>query len=463
VIACCDLNSPATFSPAFSPVGAKCCRQGREPLVNVPFRTRSPGGATQIAATERTFNEPCRPSGAPIANTHQFQGLTPLARTSRSYGAMRAAIQHSTCRSVDRFFTRCALRIVLLLVASALLVTPLTRAAEPLDVNRIHAATNRGLDWLVAQRHPDGAWRSAHYTQLNAGPGATALAAATLAELRPLEKEAPAPAPSQHAALQSSLAYLLKDPAPAGHVREASLANEYPTYATALTLIALNELPAAERELHADAIRKMQAYLVAAQVTRPLPNKLATADDVGGWGLVGGDPTDPSSFRTSNVSTTRFALEALQPVAAEHPETFARARADGLLALRACGLADDDPHIAAAIAWLDAHPQVDAVPGFAADAVSIAMADGLYYYYAASLAHAIAAYPEADFARQAPTLTKELLYRQRDDGSWANLVPTMREDDPLVATTLALNALATLQTNHSDAKTKPENHANPRE
>lgn len=367
------------------------------------------------------------------------------------------------------------------------------QAAPPIaaSATKIDAAINRGAAWLVAQQHPDGAWRSTSYTQLNAGPGATALAVATLAELALSEPRTSAPGTAPQAALKSALAHLLKHLAPTGHVRSANNLNEYPTYATALTLIALNRLPAAEREPHAAAIRQMQAYLVAAQVTQVLPNKLASADDVGGWGLVGGDPADPSSFRTSNVSTTRFALEALHPVAAEHPETFARAKAflarrqqpdggfaflsdpldqlnkagandpqtpeapfvarsygtataDGLLALRACGLAENDPHIAAAIAWLNAHPDVDAVPGFPSDEVSTAMADGLYYYYAASLAHAMAAFPKADFARQSPALAAELLARQRTDGSWANPVPTMREDDPLVATTLALNALATI-------------------
>ncbi|WP_428305169.1 prenyltransferase/squalene oxidase repeat-containing protein [Lacipirellula sp.] len=396
--------------------------------------------------------------------------------------------------------TRLAWLVALLPLADRLQAAPPIAASA----TKINAAINRGAGWLVAQQHPDGAWRSTSYTQLNAGPGATALAAATLAELNTRGPEASAPGAPPQAALGPALSYLLKNLAPAGHVRDASGADEYPTYATALTLIALNQLPAAEREPHAAAIRKMQAYLVAAQVTQPLPNKLATADDVGGWGLVGGDPTDPSSFRTSNVSTTRFALEALQPVAAEHPETFARAKAflarrqqadggfaflsdpldqlnkagandpaddkapfiarsygtttaDGLLALRACGLADDDPHVAAAIAWLNAHPNVDAVPGFAADEVSTAMADGLYYYYAASLVHAMAAYPEADFGRQSHALANELLYRQRDDGTWANLASTMREDDPLVATTLALNALAALSKNQPEAETNPAN------
>ena len=113
---------------------------------------------------------------------------------------------------------------------------------------------------------------------------------------------------------------------PAGYLRSPEAASEYPTYATALTLIALEQLPPSDREPYADAIQRMQTYLAAAQVSAPLPNKLATANDVGGWGLVGGEPADPSSFRTANVSTTRFALKALAPVAAAQSETMNRAR-----------------------------------------------------------------------------------------------------------------------------------------
>jgi hypothetical protein len=235
----------------------------------------------------------------------------------------------------------------------------------------------------------------------------------------------------------------------------------------------------------------MQAYLAAAQVRSPLPNKLATASDVGGWGLVGGEPNDPSSFRTANVSTMRMAVEALAPVAADHAETLQLARqflaqrqnadgglaflsdpldqlnkagasdpasesepfaarsygtttADGLLAMRSAGVGANDPRVVAAAEWLNAHPQVDAVPGFPSDEVSVAASQGLFYYYAAALAQAMAAYPQAPFAARGPDLVAELVARQRPDGSWANTIATMREDDPLTATGLALMALSEL-------------------
>ena len=352
-------------------------------------------------------------------------------------------------------------------------------------------AVSRGVEWLLEQQKADGAWRSAKYAQLQSGPGATALAVAALAEATTDEPEVATCRAEIRQAIRNGLSFLTNQLAPAGYVRSPDGASEYPTYATALTLLTLDRLPPAEREPYADAMQQMRAYLAAAQVRAPLPNRLATASDVGGWGLVGGEPNDPSSFRTANVSTTRMALEALAPVAADHSETLQRARqflaqrqnadgglaflsdpldqlnkagavdperdgepftarsygtttADGLLALRAAGVAANDPRIVAAVEWLNSHPQVDAVPGFPPDEVSVAASQGLFYYYAASLARAIEAYPEAPFAARAPELTAEVVARQQPDGSWANTIPTMREDDPLTATCFALMALSEL-------------------
>ena len=390
---------------------------------------------------------------------------------------------------------RLAALLAILIVTAALDVIPFAAAAESIANDGIDAAVAHGVDWLLAQQEPDGAWRSTKYAQLEAGPAATALAVATLARVLNNEPAASPPAAAARRAIRNALPFLLNKLSPAGFVRSPEDASEYPTYATALTLIALEQLPTSDREPYADAIQRMQTYLAATQVSAPLPNKLATANDVGGWGLVGGDPADPSSFRTANVSTTRFALEALVPVAAAQPETMRRARqyliqrqnadggfaflsdpldqlnkagaidppragepftarsygtttADGLIALRADGLPANDPRVAAAINWLNAHPQVDAVPGFPPDEVSTAASQGLFYYYAASLARAMSAYPDAQFAARAPDLAAELISRQRPDGSWANTIPTMREDDPLTATCLALESLETLRDLH---------------
>jgi squalene cyclase len=363
--------------------------------------------------------------------------------------------------------------------------------AESIDGRRVDDAVVDGVEWLLEQQQADGAWRSAKYAQLKEGPGATALAVAALAEATTNEPEAATRRVEIRQAIRDGLSFLTSQLAPAGYVRSPDGASEYPTYATALTLLALERLPPSEREPYVDAIGRMRAYLAAAQVRSPLPNQLATASDVGGWGLVGGEPNDPSSFRTANVSTTRLAVEALAPVAADHAETLQLARqflaqrqnadgglaflsdpldqlnkagaldpanigepfvarsygtttADGLLAMRAAGVAANDQRVVAAIEWLDAHPQVDAVPGFPSDEVSVAASQGLFYYYAAALARAMEAFPEAPFAVRAPDLTGELVSRQRPDGSWANTISTMREDDPLTATCFALMALSEL-------------------
>jgi hypothetical protein len=51
------------------------------------------------------------------------------------------------------------------------------------------------------------------------------------------------------------------------------------------------------------------------------------------------------------------------------------------------------------------------------------------------------AFAEAKVA-PSPSVRKMLLGLQRSDGSWANPSPLMKEDEPLVATGLALVALS---------------------
>jgi hypothetical protein len=129
--------------------------------------------------------------------------------------------------------------------------------------------------------------------------------------------------------------------------------------------------------------------------------------------------------------------------------SYGSATADGLRGLLLCGRPAEDPRVRAALAWLAAtfsgagHPGQFA-PRLAADR------DGLFFYWAASVTEAFA------LAGTGPTLTasgeppvawaeelaRELVRRQGEDGAWANPVVTMREDEPLVATSMAILALA---------------------
>jgi squalene-hopene/tetraprenyl-beta-curcumene cyclase len=127
--------------------------------------------------------------------------------------------------------------------------------------------------------------------------------------------------------------------------------------------------------------------------------------------------------------------------------SYGSTTADGLRCLLACGLSTDDPRVAAARRWLRDHFAADSHPGgYATDREHVR--EGLFLYYARSMALALASMPATDDAsraevrRIASALANELARRQRPDGSWSNPVVSVREDDPLVATPFALEALA---------------------
>jgi hypothetical protein len=97
---------------------------------------------------------------------------------------------------------------------------------------------------------------------------------------------------------------------------------------------------------------------------------------------------------------------------------------------------ESDPRLRRARDWLVAHHRPDGVPGFAADTAQ--WTDGMRHYYQAAAARALGPDP----GRWREELTAHLLATQRRDGSWQNASFLMKEDDPLIATTFALMALA---------------------
>jgi len=113
-----------------------------------------------------------------------------------------------------------------------------------------------------------------------------------------------------------------------------------------------------------------------------------------------------------------------------YQRSYTSATADGLRGLTMCGLDQEDPGVAAATRWLDKNLRLDDVPD-------------LRHYAAYSTALAGANLPTHAGARTWRKLVKiSLLKDQRADGSWQNTAGEMRENDPLVATSLAVLALA---------------------
>jgi hypothetical protein len=106
---------------------------------------------------------------------------------------------------------------------------------------------------------------------------------------------------------------------------------------------------------------------------------------------------------------------------------YGTATADGVLALRAAGVPNEDPRVAKALNWLKDHHEADRAPGFD-EGTAKPWGSGLRFYYA----HAI--------SRVLPNLRVELP-PQYGDGSFRNSVNLVKEDDPLIATAFALYAL----------------------
>src|SRR5262249_7296676 len=122
---------------------------------------------------------------------------------------------------------------------------------------------------------------------------------------------------------------------------------------------------------------------------------------------------------------------------------YGSATADGLRALLACGVPPDDPRARSARDWLTKNFRADTHPGMYVEARE-RNREAVYFYYAASAAPALRAaeMTEAGGTAGAAELAAELVKRQAADGSWANPVELVRENDPLVATTAAVIALA---------------------
>jgi squalene-hopene/tetraprenyl-beta-curcumene cyclase len=192
----------------------------------------------------------------------------------------------------------------------------------------------------------------------------------------------------------------------------------------------------------------------------------------GGWGM-GGAIRRPPDAGHVDLSMTRFVLEALRASGVDGSDpAMSRARvflersqnhdggfffspvtpalnkagrradgfvsygtttADGVLALRASGVADSDDRIARGIAWLDSNHRLDRVPGFDdGESPQASWSSGLRFYYAAAL------------ARVRPQ-QRVRLPEQADDGSFRNANGRVKEDDPLIATTFAVRMITSAE------------------
>jgi hypothetical protein len=179
-----------------------------------------------------------------------------------------------------------------------------------------------------------------------------------------------------------------------------------------------------------------QAGHVDLSMTRRALEALAGTD----WD--GGDEAQAFVLRCRSVDGG-FVYSPVQPGlnkgAAGPAAGYGTATCDGLLALLALGAPPNDPGVVEALAFLTSIHTADANPGLAGgrmDAFGPAMA----FYYRAAAAAVFRRLGGPDGWEVA--LLSAVRAGQRDDGSWANPSRLQKEDDPLIATAFALQALS---------------------
>ena len=350
----------------------------------------------------------------------------------------------------------------LLLAALAAVSCGRASSPAPADTNALVA---KAASWLWTQQGKDGGWHSRTYGILKGGQSLTPFVLDALLDV-PRDVHA-----TDATATRRAVAFLERHVDDDGMLgRSDPGLDDYPNYATALGLGVLVRL----RPAH-PLVPRMRAALLAQQLDEG-EGWAREHPAYGAWGM-GGAPRRPPEPGHVDLSMTRYVLEALARGKGEPDEavsaalgrarvylarcrgrdggfhfspviagankagrdgdgflSYGTATADGLLASRAAGLDDTS----AARRWLIARHRTDRVPGIAATAPGTWDRSMRFYYLAAS-ARVLARRDDAPSWRAA--LVGALRGVQHADGHFVNPARDMKEDDPLIATTLALRAL----------------------
>lgn len=375
----------------------------------------------------------------------------------------------------------------------ALGCSPRTAVGAP-GVAAAQRAIARGCDWLEAQAHPDGTWRSETYGALK-DPMALTPAAVKALVFRPGER-------FQDSPCSRGLDYLAR----AIDAADGTPRSPYPVYCAALSALALES---ASRRRVAPPTWKSAAERWRAELVRhSLAEPLGWTPEDAAYGGFGYSPVPPSKGARSpydaDLSSTLFAASSLR-YAGAHPGVTERTRmfvlrcqnlplaigaakgpgddggffftptrpeqnkaggerldeggrarfrsygtmtADGLRALLRLGYAPDHPRVTAAIHWIATrlHPTDMTEPPGDFDPAREAERHGARFYWCWSLAHSMTACARAGLNEPfgpgaAARLLEALLHLQDPNGSYRNPHTFVMEDDPLVATPMALAAL----------------------
>jgi len=321
----------------------------------------------------------------------------------------------------------------------------------------VRSPLQSGVRYLWSQQAEDGGFHSTTYGLLRSGQSLTPFVLSALLDI-PHEVFTPATG-----AVDRAFTFIRSHTNSSGELGRMDQGSaDYPNYATALAVMAFMKAKPAGWERD---VASMVAYLRSQQFSEGNGWKDGDAP-FGGWGM-GGEIRKPPEAGHVDISMTRCVMEALQAsgVPASDPAmrralrylersrnsdggfyfspveaginkagerdggfaSYGTATADGVLALRAAGIAETDDRVARGVNWLAMHHRPDRVPGFD-DGPRGDWAVGLRFYYAAVV------------SRVSPDLPITLP-EQSADGSFRNANKMVKEDDPLIATTFAVEVL----------------------
>jgi len=363
-------------------------------------------------------------------------------------------------------------------------VTPQPSPVPTQLTKKINASLQSAAQFLIQHQSPDGAWRSETYGFLKDGASLTPHVAALLNRLpqakfhttaavenarrflRTVSREnlvypvytaadictlfADEPETSslwlnylrQHQ-LTESLDWRLLDAEYGGWSyatnpprRPADLNNRGPWDFSNLsaTLAAMEALRAAGIT---DADPAISPALLFAERCQNLPPEGYLGDekfDDGGFFF---SPAEPIRNKAGSAGKDRYG---------QRFNSYGSATVDGILLLIDCGLPPDHPRLQSARAWLARRFDVEHNPGKFVP-TNEDLRDATYFYYCRGLARVMhrlkwrAWQKDQQSIDGAWILIEALLRRQRPDGSWTNPFTDAREDDPLVATPMAAEAL----------------------
>ncbi|MEE2686315.1 MAG: prenyltransferase/squalene oxidase repeat-containing protein [Planctomycetota bacterium] len=347
--------------------------------------------------------------------------------------------------------------------------------------------------WLWDQQAQDGGWHSQHYGLLKSGQAYTPFVLHTLLEIP--ESVFPRPA----GAVERALEFIRTHTSEEGVIGISDPdVLEYPNYSTAYALLCFLQTDPTD-----PLVGRMAEYLKKQQYRegRGFPEDHPAH---GGWGFGGSLPDGQPGHM--DLAHTRRVLQALHAAGSldhdtseaaqrflrlvqrhptcrrsqpqldpDHPysdavapydggfyfspvvlaankgrteleteqpylRSYASATCDGLLSLLAVGAGSDDERSERAIGWLAIHPRIDYPAGVPIDHPE-PWGEAVHYYHLAVRAEANrAVHVKGDWGQE---IRDHLADLQKEDGHFVNQVsPLMKEDDPLLATSLAVIALA---------------------